>query len=506
MRFHLGKPVLAMLLVAAAAGAVLLVRDKPGRATVEVWTFAKPHAELYERLRPDAERAAGGGVSVRVVPSNALNVRLVSLFMAGRAGDELPDVVEIRQDALGRYLGPPTPQVGFLPLNDLLATTGERTIASPEVPGQKGWSARAASDGRVYTHDGTGWQPDAAKPHGDRWIDRLVRQRLVPYTKDGLIFGLPHDVHPTTLTYRADLFAEAGVDLESPTPGLDHVSWPDFHERCLRFQAYWRSKGVADRWALDLFGANGDLLAAMLLQRGVNLVEPGGKVRLADPVVADTLLFYAAMVAGPRRASADSVSGGLGVWKRDLEAGVVCAVVTPDWRVADLRSTVGSGPLAGRFRMCRLPKFDAVDAPTTTWGGTMVAIPRRCRDPQRAWRAVEALYLSREATDAQARDLGILPAVADSWVSPAVRTPDPLFGGQVVNDLYVELAPKIPVQHLSPDSAYATSGLGYVLTQAVGAIRGGAEPASLRPQVLAWLAARQADVERQIAQNRQASP
>ena len=47
--------------------------------------------------------------------------------------------------------------------------------------------------------------------------------------------GLPRDVHPVTLTYRADLFAEAGVDLETPTPGHDFVTWGDFHDRCLRF-------------------------------------------------------------------------------------------------------------------------------------------------------------------------------------------------------------------------------------------------------------------------------
>ena len=28
-----------------------------------------------------------------------------------------------------------------------------------------------------------------------------------------MIFGVPHDVHPTTLTYRDDLFRQAGIDL-----------------------------------------------------------------------------------------------------------------------------------------------------------------------------------------------------------------------------------------------------------------------------------------------------
>lgn len=544
MHFPLGKPVLAMIVVALVSGGAILLRGSPPKPELEVWTFAQTHAELYGRLKADA--AAGGkaddsagdrdallrSAAVRLVPNNALNVRLVSLFMADRAGRDLPDVVEIRQDALGRYLGPPADQVGFLPLNDLLATTGERTIGSLDAPGSRGQSARLvargpSSDGSgasVYTHDGQRWRPDPAKPHGDRWVDRIVRQRFAPYTKGGQIFGLPHDVHPVTLTYRADLFAEAGVDLETPTPGVDFVTWPDFQRRCLKFQSYWRGRGVADRWAVDLYAANADLLAALLLQRGVNLIEatdsraaeiPGGRlgevedgdapdrVRLADPVVADTLAFYAGLVAGPGRISADAAAAGVGAWRRDLEAGTVCALVTPDWRVADLRT--GAPGLAGKLRMTRLPKFDLADAPTTTWGGTMIAIPRKVADPQKAWRLVEALYLSEPGMTAQARDLGILPAVADFWSSPAVRRPDPLFGGQVVNDLYVELAPRIPVQHLTPDTAYATSALGYALSQTVGAVRGGATGDELAGKVRGWLSARQADVERQLAHGRIAS-
>lgn len=503
MAFPLGKPVLALVAVALASGGAILLRGTPPRAGVELWTFAQPHADLYAGLRAGAEAAVGGDVRVRLVPNNALNVRLVSLFMADRSGADLPDVVEVRQDALGRFLGPPADQVGFLPLNDLLATTGERTIASPSAPGTAGRSARLGADGRVYTHDGAGWRVDPSKPAGDRWIDRIVRQRFAPYTKDGQIFGLPRDVHPVTLTYRADLFAEAGVDLASPTPGEGFVTWDDFHDRSLRFQAYWRGRGVRDRWALDLPAANAEVLVPLLLQRGVNLIEPDGRVRLADPVVADTLLSYAGWVAGPGRISADAVAGGVGALGRDLAAGVVCGLVTPDWRVADLRASAPGA--AGKLRMVRLPKFAPTDAPTTTWGGTMIAIPRHSRDSRRAWQLIEAIYLSEPGMTAQARDLGMLPAVADFWPSPAVRRPDPLFaGGQAVNDLYVSLAPHIPVQHLTPDTAYAASALGYVLTQATSAVRGGAgvDSPSLRTQVTAWLAARQTDVERQIAHGR----
>lgn len=464
-----------MIAVALMTGAWIAARPEAHRPSAEVWTFAESHADLYRSLTTDVNHSVPQDLTVRLIPNNALNVRLISLLMAGRSGSELPDVVEIRQDAIGRYLGPPAEQIGLLPLNDLLAA----------------WSLRQG-----------------------RPLDQLlVGQRLMPYTKGGQVFGLPRDIHPVLLAYRADLFAEAGVDLESPTPGCDFVTWQDFRQRCLRFQHYWNpsdatAQGTA-RWAMDLFAANADILAALLLQRGVNLIEPDGRLRLTDPVVVDTVAFYASLAAGPQRISTDSVAAGRSVWGKDLTDGTVCALVAPDWRLADLRSAAPS--LAGRWRVTRLPRFAPTDAATTSWGGTMVAIPRRCRDPQASWKIIESLYLSERAVDTQIRQLGILPAVLTSQKSvvvAAVDQPDAYFGGQPVLRHYAEVADQIPPQHLTPDTAYATAALGFVLSKAIAAVRDGRSPddPAFRSELAEWLSARQEDVRRQVEHGALARP
>jgi ABC-type glycerol-3-phosphate transport system substrate-binding protein len=179
---------------------------------------------------------------------------------------------------------------------------------------------------------------------------------------------------------------------------------------------------------------------------------------------------------------------------------VVCSVVTPDWRIADLKQAATVS--AGQWRMMRLPRFAPTDAATTTWGGTMIAIPRRCRDPQKSWQMIEALYLSPAAMEAQTRRLGILPAVPAFWKSPTVTAPDDFFGSQPVLALYASLADQIPNQQLTPDTVYATAALGYVLSQAVSAMNADVNAAELRARVVDSLAARQADVERQIAHGR----
>ena len=57
-------------------------------------------------------------------------------------------------------------------------------------------------------------------------MDKIVAARLAPWSKDGVIFGVPHDVHPVAIAYRDDLFREAGIDLPAARPGRSSASLP----------------------------------------------------------------------------------------------------------------------------------------------------------------------------------------------------------------------------------------------------------------------------------------
>ena len=462
MDFHLGKPIAVMLAVAAASGAAILLRPTPPEADVTFWVFADAHARTYRDLRPAYETRTGHTLRIDLVTNMALNMRLTSLAMSGDAGERPPDAVEIEIGSIGRYFGVPVEQVAFVPLNDRLANSGFREIASPDAPGRRGWSARLATDGAMYTHDGARWVLNKNRTRPDAWIDRIVRSRFAPWTKAGQIFGVPHDVHPVTITYRHDLFAEAGIDLAAAR------TWPEFHERCLEFERYWRSRGHRDRHAMELPMASAENVIIMLLQRGVNVVDDYDRTHLTDPRVAHTVAFYAQLVAGPRRIGVES-SGGMGVWARDLIDGNTCALVTPDWKVNDLKAFAPS--LAGKVRMMPLPVFDPSDARTSTWGGTMAGIPRRCADPDRAWRLIEFLYLSDEARDMRRAHSNIIPPLPEEYGLPEYHRPDPYFGGQRIDALYAELATEIPPRYVSPLTVGGQIAVGVVLGRAVDYVR-----------------------------------
>jgi arabinosaccharide transport system substrate-binding protein len=144
----------------------------------------------------------------------------------------------------------------------------------------------------------------------------------------------------------------------------------------------------------------------------------------------------------------------------------VAALATPDWRIASLREY---GPeLAGKLRMMPLPRFDLDrDAPTSTWGGTMIGIPRQVRDPEAAWQLLKFFYLSPQGLEARRHFTSILPAVPSDWDNPAYQEPDPYFGGQKVDALFVELARQVPARFVTPYTVLAQGELGAVLAQAI---------------------------------------
>jgi ABC-type glycerol-3-phosphate transport system substrate-binding protein len=234
----------------------------------------------------------------------------------------------------------------------------------------------------------------------------------------------------------------------------------------------------------------------MLLQRHVNLIDQHNVVHLDDAKVLQTLLFYAQLVTGPRQIGAESSSGISGAWAQDLMGGNLCALFTPDWRANYVRNQ--AGPLAGKLKMMPLPRFDPDDAPTSTWGGTMIGIPRGCKNPDGAWNLIAFLYFNPEGLEARFRETHILPAVTSEWAKPIYRQPDPFFGGQKVFELYGTLATQIPPHYVTPATTLATAELSYVVNRAVGYTRAhgtdGLEEACRR-----WLAAAADDTRRRIA-------
>ncbi len=406
-----------MIAAALLSGLLLAFRPPAPTAPLTLWTFAADRGfELDPAILGKFQQRTGAAVSVQVIGGRALDTRLLSLFMQRGAGARSPDVVEIEINSVGKFFRPTVDQIGFLPWDDYLDRHSLRSQFSPA--------------------------------------------RLAVWTRDGHVFGLPQDLHPVTLTYRKDLFDAAGVD---PTAAS---TWPQLQAACLHFERFWHARGLADRHAIELPAGSCDVLDIMLQQRHINLLDDRNNVCLTDPRIADSIVFYTGMIVGPGCVSADSNPSDIR-WIRDLIDGNFCMCFTADWRASDIKQHAPG--LLGKLAMMPLPRFDPDDAPTGSWGGTMMAVPRTCAHPELA-RAL-AIYLTTDPSALAANRLAgfdLIPPLPPRWSDPIYHQPDPFyFGNQSVDDLFVRLAAQLPTRHITPFTTIAGLELADVLRRGV---------------------------------------
>jgi ABC-type glycerol-3-phosphate transport system substrate-binding protein len=441
-----------MLAIAVIGGIWIGVQPAPKRADLVMWTFADMNQKAYREpvgktpsLTAQFTRETGKTVNVELMILRAVDTRLISLFMSNATGERLPDVVETEVNSVGKFFRPPVEDVGFVPLNGYLMRDG--------------------------------------------WMDKIVKSRLAPWSKQGFIFLLPHDVHPVSITYRKDLFDQAGVNLESAK------TWPAFQEKCLTFQAYWRERGYPNRMALETPQRESDLSIIMLLQQHVNILDGDNRVHFDDPKVADTVCFFSRLAAGVRCITTERIKVE-GQAAENFVRGDACAVITPDWRLGYLRQYAGER-LKGKLHMMALPKFHDSDAPTGTWGGSAAGIPRNCRDPEMAWKLLEKLYLKHESMLPRRAYANVLSPVMEYWDDPEMREPDPLMGGQKTYELYATLAREIPERYVTPYTLLAGQILNQVIYRAATEVERGRDT-NLKQDVREMLAAAQKELEKRI--------
>jgi arabinosaccharide transport system substrate-binding protein len=492
-------PLLVMISLSVASGLIIEFRGAPLKSDLSLWLYSEAHARGYREILPGFTAQTGRTVGLGLIPQQSLNTRMVSLFMTGRTEGELPDLVELEIADIGKYFRPPVNDVGLLPLNSYLSNSGFLEIPGTSAPGHEGANARSRSDGKIYTYRAGRWTVNTERSRPDAWIDRIVGSRLAPFSKQGIIFGVPHDVHPVTLSYRKDLWDEAGVDPEwavAPDGVKRRPTWPEFQEKCLKFQMFWKTHGVRNRHAMELFQSQPDMLVCLLLQRHINVIDENGDLHLTDARTVQTVAFYAQLVAGLRQVAVEA-AGGTGPWANDIIQGNICSFLTPDWRLTDLRRYAPD--LAGKLRMMPLPRFESTDragrrcpemddAATSTWGGTMIGIARSSKHPDDAWKLIEFLDFSDVGLESRARNTNNLPPLRDYWDKPFFHQPDPFFGGQKTFEMYVDLADQIPPRFETWSSALGRYGLGYTLNQCTGYLRRGGSVEGLEEYAASQLA------------------
>jgi len=264
-----------------ACGAMVWVglastRGAEGRA---FWTFAQMHLRLYEPVVADWNASNELQVRPVLLSIPALERRMMGGFLADVA---VADLMEVERRIATRAFAGPLETVGFLDLTDRLRQEG--------------------------------------------LLERINSPSFSPWTKGGRIFGLPHDVHPVLLCYRADLVEQAGIDVDSIE------TWDDFEREMRPLMADKNGDGEPDRYLIAFWDTrpHRDTFEALLLQAGGGFFDENDRPVIDSDVNARALARFVTWMVGPNRIAIDAAEFSAGGNKQKIDGDVICAVM-PDW-------------------------------------------------------------------------------------------------------------------------------------------------------------------------------
>jgi arabinosaccharide transport system substrate-binding protein len=438
-----------VLLLAVISSAALFGLRHERHGTIQYWIFAKQHRLIYQSMIDRWNREhPSQQVEMSLLNVPVMTQRMMSGFLSGTP---VADVLEVeRQSAGGTFTGP-LENVGFVDLTDRLKNEG--------------------------------------------LLDGINAPSFGPWTSRGRIFGIPHDVHPVMLMYRADLVEAAHIDVTKIE------TWDDYFRVMRPLMQDLDHDGHIDRYLLNASHTDPNTVELLLLQAGGALFDMEERPVVNSAINVRTLARLVPWFVGPARTCRFAQADQSASAQQIILDGLVVGVLTPDWLAGTMKQQVPA--LSGKVKLMPLPAFDRGGKRTSVWGGTMLGISKASPTQAADWEFAKAIYLSREMAEALYRATYIVSPIKANWNNPIYDEPNAFFAGQPVGRLYLNLAPDVPRRPSSPYNLQAIAKLA----AALGAIVNYAEshqvydPVALEPVVQRELDTAQRELSQMINRN-----
>lgn len=443
------SPGAAVVLALALISSVMVWRIQPPvRDGMLFWVFFKTHADTYEKAVAERNaRQPDNMVQMQLLNGAVLERRMLTGFFSGTP---IADVFEIERTLAARMFTGPLEDVGFLDVTDRLRETG-------------------------------------------LW-DQINAPSLSPWMSRGRVFGIPHDVHPVLLAYRADLVETAGIDVS------EIETWEDFYRVMGPLQQDLDGDGRPDRWLLSAWDSDNETTQILFYQAGGSYFDAAGEPQMNDPKHAAFLARLVTWMSGPRRMCVDLAANTSMGLKQRMD-GVVVTSMLADWAAGSWK--LNAPGLAGKMKLMPLPAWEKGGRRTSVQGGTMIAINKKSPLVEEAWDFATNLYLSREGAEELFRKSLIISPVKTLWSLDCYDEPDAYFSGQKVGRIYIEQAPDVPLRPASPYANMAQLFLGNALIELrqYADEREIYDPGQLQPEAQRLLDQAQLRLEREIGRN-----
>jgi len=341
--------------------------------------------------------------------------------------------------------------------------------------------------------DQVGFYDMTDRLHAEGIYEQFNEASFAPYTSRGRIFGLPHDVHPVLLAYRADLVEAAGIDVSQIE------TWEDYFRVMAPLMADHDGDGRPDRYLLEFSEIRSTEIIMLMLQNGGAIFDENGEPAFANERNAHVLAHLITWVSGPNRRCIEISYTASG--HRQRLDGVAIGTIAPDWLLGQWK--LENPGLSGKVKVMPLPAWERGGRRVSVARGCMIGISKTSAHIDLAWEVALYLYTSADVAETLFNEVCIISPVKALWEQPFYHKPDPFFAGQAIGSLYIDYAPQIPIY---PSSAYTTNAEQSISTAAMALHayaegKGTYDAEALKPEALRLLQEKQDALKRMISRN-----
>lgn len=409
------SPGVIVLLTIAGLSSILVgmreVESEDGE--IIVWTFARHHLDGYQPLIDEWNQAveSGGGKFKHARRKARMIVK---------------DADTIRRQMLSGFLAD-------VPTAEILIMEGRIAPSA--------WSGPMEAAG-LY---------DLTPLIEEDGLDELINTpSFSHWSFRGRKFGLPHDVHPMMLVYRADIVEAAGIDVSQVE------TWDDWFTLLRPLVQDLDGDGGVDRYLLGIDDVIFTSLDCLYLQAGGSFFDREGKPSFREPTLARVIAKCVQWLSQPD-AVATLVPWQSGTRNRMFIEGYTIAWLCPDWGTAAIEREISQ--LSGKLKLMPMPAWTPGGRRTSVLGGTMSGITKahsptkELRDE--VWELQKHLIMNRNAAINQFKKFQVVSPRKDYWEDPVYDQPDPYFSNQPIGRMFIELAPDVPERTSSPYAVFA---------------------------------------------------
>ena len=286
----------------------------------------------------------------------------------------------------------------------------------------------------TLTKDLLDLRPYGAEALKDQFVDWTWGQVT---GQDGQVWAIPQDTGPMGMLYRQDIFDKHGI-----TPPK---TWAEFADAARKLHA------ADPKVYLTNLAANGSgVWMGLAWQAGAKPFQYSGGEKIGVSVNDGTSQKLADYWGGLVKDGVVSTDPDFtDQWYQGLNQGKYATWLTAAW--GPLFLSASAKDTSGKWRAAPLPQWNAGENKAGNWGGSTSAVIKTTKNPIASAKFAEFLNTDAESTLMLATQQFLFPPTKSTLTNPTFVGQKPEFyGGQQVNELFVQISGTVPTEFQWP--------------------------------------------------------